>query len=253
MGPVVPSDELARLQLQAGTNVNYAAGPGVTVGTAGQPPTARNQITPLDTLRAYDIRFNVAALEAQQRALDTAGITCRSSTRTTLFDLWMEAGNQALIAPHIYSAPEEVFRGEVGAFAGARFIETPTAPVFADAGSSTTDTDVVRHVVPRSSGTCEGVGDQGRQRPLASAFVMGPITYFQPRFHPLGWKWMGAYGVFPTASNWRCASRRAVHRSEHHRWHSTPRSKTCSIDLGGDECGRRFTLVPPEASIQTGA
>src|ERR1035441_2414970 len=33
-------DELARLQLQAGSNVNSSAGPGVTAGTAGQPPAS---------------------------------------------------------------------------------------------------------------------------------------------------------------------------------------------------------------------
>ena len=59
-------DELAWIQLRTGTNVNYAAGPGVTAGTAGQPPASRSQITPLDTLRAWDIRYNVAALKRTQ-------------------------------------------------------------------------------------------------------------------------------------------------------------------------------------------
>lgn len=201
-------DELARLQLQAGTNVNYAAGPGVTAGTAGQPPTARNQITPLDTLRAWDIRYNVAALK-RNNVPGYGGYYLSFIHPDNSFDLWNESGNQALIAPHIYSAPEEVFRGEIGAFAGARFIETPTAPVFADAGSSTTDTDVYatlflgRQALAKIYAIKDGNGPQ-------PVLVLGPITDYLRRFQPLGWKWLGAYGVFRSASIWRVESASSI-------------------------------------------
>jgi N4-gp56 family major capsid protein len=201
-------DEVAKIQLQGGSNVNYSAGPGVTAGTAGQPPTARNQITPLDTMRAYDIRYNVAALK-RNNVPGYGGYYLTFIHPDVSFDLWQESGNQALIAPHIYSAPEEVFRGEIGAFAGARFIETPTAPLFADAGSSTTDTDVYgtlflgRQALAKVWAMKDGNGPH-------PVIVMGPITDYLRRFQPLGFKWMGAYGVFRSASIWRQESASSI-------------------------------------------
>jgi len=201
-------DELAKIQLQGGSNVSYAAGPGVTAGTAGQPPAARNQITPLDTIRAYDIRYNVAALK-RNNVPGYGGYYLTFIHPDVSFDLWQESGNQALIAPHVYSAPDEIFRGEVGSFAGARFIETPTAPLFADAGSSTTDTDVYgtlfigRQALAKVWSMKDGNGPQ-------PVIVMGPITDFLRKFQPVGWKWMGAYGVFRSQSVWRLESASSI-------------------------------------------
>ena len=193
-------DELAKIQLQAGTNVNYSA------GATGVTPGARNQITPSDTLRAYDIRLNVSALK-RNNVPGYGGYYLAFIHPDNSFDLWQESGNQALIAPHIYSAPDEVFRGEIGSFAGARFIETPTAPLFADAGSSTTDTDVygVLFLGRQALAKVWAIKDGNGPLPV---IVMGPITDTLRRFQPLGWKWMGGFGVFRSASLWRqeCAS-----------------------------------------------
>jgi len=193
-------DELAKIQLQAGTNVNYSA------GATGVTPGARNQITPSDTLRAYDIRLNVSALK-RNNVPGYGGYYLAFIHPDNSFDLWQESGNQALIAPHIYSAPDEVFRGEIGSFAGARFIETPTAPLFADAGSSTTDTDVygVLFLGRQALAKVWAIKDGNGPLPV---IVMGPIVDTLRRFQPLGWKWMGGFGVFRSASLWRqeCAS-----------------------------------------------
>jgi N4-gp56 family major capsid protein len=193
-------DELAKIQLQGGSNVSYSA------GATGVTPTARNQITPSDTLRAYDVRLNVASLK-RNNVPGYGGYYLAFIHPDNSFDLWQESGNQALIAPHIYSAPDEVFRGEIGSFAGARFIETPTAPLFADAGSSTTDTDVygVLFLGRQALAKVWAIKDGNGPLPV---IVMGPITDYLRRFQPLGWKWMGGYGVFRSASIWRqeCAS-----------------------------------------------
>ena len=194
-------DELAWIQLRSGSNVSYSAGPGVTAGTAGQPPAARNQITPLDTIRAYDIRLNVAALK-RNNVPGFGGYYIGFIHPDQSFDLWQESGNQALIAPHVYSAPEEIFRGEIGAFAGVRFIETPTVGVLADAGSSTTDTDVYQSIFIGRQALAKVWAMKDGNGPLP-VVVMGPITDYLRRFQPLGWKWMGAYGIFRSASIWR--------------------------------------------------
>ncbi len=193
-------DELAWIQLRTGTNVTYSAG-----GT-GVTPGGRSSITPNDTLRAYDVRYNVAALKRNNVPGYDGYYLCLIHPDNS-FDLWQESGNQALIAPHVYSAPEAIWRGEIGAFAGARMLETPTAPVFADAGSSTTDTDVYATLFVGRQALAKVWSIKDGNGPLP-AIVMGPITDYLRRFQPLGWKWMGGYGQFRSVSLWRqeCAS-----------------------------------------------
>jgi len=195
-------DELAKIALLAGSNVNYSA------GATGVTPGARNQVTPADTMRAFDIRYNVAALK-RNNVPGYGGYYLSFIHPDTSFDLWNESGNQALIAPHVYSAPDEIFRGEIGAFAGARFIETPTAPLFADAGSSTTDTDVYGTLFLGRQGLAKvwAIKDGNGPQPVV---VMGPITDSLRRFQPLGWKWMGGYGIFRAPSVWRCESASSI-------------------------------------------
>jgi N4-gp56 family major capsid protein len=195
-------DELARIQLQAGTNVNYSA------GASGVTPGGRSSITPNDTLRAYDVRYNVAALK-RNNVPGYGGYYLAFIHPDVSFDLWQESGNQALIAPHVYSAPDEIFRGEIGSFAGARFIETPTAPLFADAGSSTTDTDVYATLFLGRQALAKVWAMKDGNGPLPVT-VMGPITDYLRRFQPLGWKWMGGYGVFRSASIWRQESASSI-------------------------------------------
>lgn len=195
-------DELAKIQLQAGTNVNYSA------GATGVTPGGRNQVTPADTMRAFDVRYNVAALK-RNNVPGFGGYYLGMIHPDVSFDLWNESGNQALIAPHVYSAPEGIFNGEIGAFAGCRFIETPTAPLFADAGSSTTDTDVYATLFLGRQALAKVWAIKDGNGPLP-VVVMGPITDSLRRFQPLGWKWLGGYGVFRTQSVWRQESASSI-------------------------------------------
>jgi N4-gp56 family major capsid protein len=180
-------DTLAQIQLKGGTNVNYSIGTGAT-------PTARNMLTPLNTIGAADIR-NARATLTRNFVQRIGGYYLAFIHPDVSYDLQGQTGTNTWSDPHAYSAPEEIWQGELGAFQGFRFIETPRAPIFADAGSSTTDTDVYRTIC------------LGRQA-LAKAYsyvdgngayptvVPGPITDHLRRFVPWGWYWLGAYGIF---------------------------------------------------------
>jgi len=181
-------DTIARNILQAGTNVNYAAGNGTNVATA------RNQVTPANTLVASDIR-NARATLMRGNVPRIGNYYLAFIHPDVSYDLMGQTGTNTWSDPHAYSAPDEIWNGELGAFQGFRFIETPRAPIFADAGSSTTLTDVYRTIC------------LGRQA-LAKAYsyvdgngayptvVAGPITDHLRRFVPWGWYWLGAFGVF---------------------------------------------------------
>lgn len=184
-------DTIAADKLAAGTNVRYATG-GAT------DPTARNTVEPGDILTAWDVRRALADLRGANVATIN-GMYVSYIHPDVSFDLRGETGAAAWRDPHTYSAPGEIWNGEVGSFEGFRFVETPRAPVFADAGSSTTLTDVYRtmflgrQAMAKAYSTGEGNGSLPR-------VIMGPVTDKLRRFVPVGWYWFGIYGIFRQAA-----------------------------------------------------
>lgn len=184
-------DYLAVNILKAGTNVRYATG-GATV------PTSRNTVESTDTLSGNDVRRAVAELRGAN-VMDYGGFYAGAMHPDVSYDFMGATGGANWRDPHTYSSPEGIWNGEVGAFQGVRFIETSTAPVFADAGSSTTLTDVYRTMIFGRQALAKAYShaDGNGAYPI---FVPGPVTDKLRRNVPLGWYWIGAYGIFRQAA-----------------------------------------------------
>lgn len=194
-------DTLTRDVLKAGSNVRYATG-----GTTD--PTARNTVQPEDELAAHDVRRarvdlrgnNVAPFGAYYNAFIHPDVT---------IDLREETGSGSWRVPHEYASNQEIWNGEIGNFEGFRFIETDRAPIFADAGSSTTLTDVYatlfvgRQCLARAHSLADGNGPTPR-------VVMGPTTDTLNRFRPLGWYWQGGHARYREAAIRRVESSSSV-------------------------------------------
>jgi N4-gp56 family major capsid protein len=188
----VTLDTIARDIMAAGSNVRYATG-GAT------DPTGRTSVEPGDTLSAHDVRRARTDLVGANVAPFEGGFYASVIHPDVAFDLRTETGAAAWRDPHVYSQPAEIWSGEVGAFEGFRFMESPRAPMFADAGSSTTLTDVYRtlffgrQAIAKTYSTAEGRG-------AVPTTIFGPVTDKLRRFQPVGWHWYGAYGVFRQAA-----------------------------------------------------
>jgi N4-gp56 family major capsid protein len=188
-------DTLARTPLIAGTNVLYS-------GNA----TARNTVGPDDTLSAANVRKALARLVAGNVQRWTDGYYKAVIHPDTSYDLRSETGAAAWRDPHTYSQPGDIWTGSVGAFEGFEFLESPRAAVLADAGSSTTLTDVYitlfmgRQALAKAYST--NYGGAG-EFPVT---VRGAVVDKLSRFHPLGWKWLGGYGRFREACLYRYES-----------------------------------------------
>jgi N4-gp56 family major capsid protein len=186
----VSLDTLARDVLKTGDNVRYAV-----AGTTD--PDARNKIEPEDIISAANVRRARTDLVAAN-VQGWNGMFNAYIHPDVSLDLRSETGAAAWRDPHTYSQPGEIWTGEIGAFEGFRFIETNRAPVFADAGSSTTLTDVYATIF---------LGRQALAKawsPVESApfpqVVIGPVTDKLRRFHPIGWYWLGQYAIFRQAA-----------------------------------------------------
>lgn len=185
-------DTLAKIVLQAGTNVNYAVGNGT------QTATARNQVTPANTLVASDVR-QVRAQLLRNNVPMIGGYYFSFIHPDVSYDLRGQTGAATWNEPHAYSQPENIWTGELGSFSGFRFVETPRAPIFADAGSSTTLTDVYRTLFLGRQALAKAYSyvDGNGAYPMV---VPGPVTDSLRRFVPIGWYWLGQYAIFRQAS-----------------------------------------------------
>jgi N4-gp56 family major capsid protein len=182
----ISQDTLARNIMQAGTNVRYAstAVSRVTVGAAMVLTAAQVRRAQADLEGANVPTFNgyyAAVIHTDQK-----------------YDLRGETGAAAWRDPHTYSQPQQIWNGEIGEFEGFRFMSSPRAPVFADAGVGGT-VDVYgalffgRQALAKVYSTYEGRGPY----PIT---IMSPVTDKLKRFQPIGWHWYGAYGVFRQAA-----------------------------------------------------
>ena len=183
----VSVDSIAKAIIQAGTNVDYATGSGVL-------PTSRAQIAPNNTFRAANVRFEKARLR-RANVPTFGGAYVAYMHPDVSYDLMGETGTASWTDPHTYSQPDEIWQGEIGMFQGVRFIETPRAPWFGNAGSSPTTTSVYgtlflgRQAIAKAHSIVDGNGDNPH-------IVPGPVTDYLRRFLPLGWYHLVGYGVF---------------------------------------------------------
>ena len=194
-------DTIALGVLQAGTTVAYSTGTGAA-------PLGRTSVTPLNTFGAADARLARAVL-VRNNVPSVGGLYVGFMHPDVSYDFRSQTGSASWRDPHTYSQPGEIWSGEIGAMEGTRFVETPRTPIFADAGSSTTDTDVYgtlilgRQALAKAFSSADGNGPLPRVAP-------GPITDYLRRWVPMGWYWLGAYGIFRQASLYRVESASSI-------------------------------------------
>lgn len=187
-------DCLARNPLLAGTNVRY-----------GGAATSRVTVAAGHILDAADVRRAATDLTNRnvQRVLN--GYYKAFIAPDAAYDLRTETGAAAWRDPHVYSQPEQIWNGEVGAFESFSFIETPRLNAtaltaaqggpggFVDGGVGGT-VDVYPTIF---------LGKQALAKTWSSAVsgpmpevVLGAVVDKLKRFVPVGWYWLGGFGRF---------------------------------------------------------
>ena len=186
-------DTLARTTVAAGTNVTYATG-------GSTDPVSRASVEASDTLTGFDVAKVVALL----RAADVPGLDGETYGGIihphVSVDLRAETDASGWLVPANYSDATKRWRGEIGQFNGVRFMESSTAPTYADTGSPTT-VDVYGTIIVGSGGIGKawgsGGGYDGGPNPTV---VKGLPVDKLMRFHPIGWKYLGGYGILRQAA-----------------------------------------------------
>ena len=203
----VSVDTIARDVLKGGSNVRYAA--------ATTTPAGRTSIEPEDHLGATTvsgaslIRRSVAELRGANVKPWTGNKYVGVIHPDASYDLRGATGTSAWRDPHTYSDPAGIYNGEIGDFEGVRFIESPRAPVWADAGSSTTLTDVYGTIIIGQEALAKAWSVTDGNGPMPTTFPTPPLDNLR-RFLGHAWYQLVGYGRFREASIRRIESSSSI-------------------------------------------
>jgi len=176
--------------LKAATNVVYGGGGSTT-------PTSNATVQAEDIIEANDIRIVTAQLRGA-KAQSFNGMYMAFIHPDVSYDLRRETGAASWRDPHVYSNIGPIYNGEIGAFEAVRFIETPRAPVDLTGGSAST-VDLYSTIIMgrQSLAKAHSITDGNGAYPKV---VRGPVVDSLMRFNPVGWYWLGGYGIFRQAA-----------------------------------------------------
>jgi N4-gp56 family major capsid protein len=188
-------DNAMKAVAQAGSNVVYPAA-----------LTARNTITASGhNITSALVRKVVAKLRANG-AMPVRGANYAAIIHPDVsVDLRTEgsSASQGGWRPvHEYQMSGGILNGEVGQFEGAIFLETPRAPLFVDAGGSST-VDVYATLFVGQEAFAEAIGYQPQ-------VVISPVTDLLRRFQGVGWKALIGWGRFREGALYRLESASSI-------------------------------------------
>lgn len=186
-------DTLIKNILQAGTNVKYQ-------GT----DTARNTLAATQTITAAEVRYVVAKLRNAGAPGFRGNLYAGIIHPDVAVDLRTDSSTGAWIFPRQYVDPQAIYNGEVGQYEGVMWIESPRAPLFADASNGAGAgglIDVYATIVLGQRALAK-TWSKTKSGPKPKV-IKGPIVDSLMRFQPIGWYWLGGYARFLENALWR--------------------------------------------------
>lgn len=192
-------DTIVQTELRSGTNViQRKAGTVsyVTNGTVSTPVGTTMAAT--DGFTSAIARLAPVKLRANKAVPRKGPLYWAAIHPEVAYDLRSETGVGGWRQPHEYSAVGNIWAGEVGAYEGAFYVESPRCYNAVDAGTGDNTVRRFRTYYAGQQALAEAVADEFH-------IVAGPVTDKLGRFRPLGW-----YGV----AGWKLYRNEALIRAE---------------------------------------
>lgn len=189
-------DARVRAALLTGTNVLYSdAGAATTTGSTGA-------LDVTDTFSSKLVRSAVAKLRGASAVPVKGNLYAAYVHPDQSMDLQAETGASGWREPHNYSAPGNVWAGEIGSYHGAFFVESPRVYNVRDgvdkdgAGAGTELATVYRSHFLGAQALAEAVSEEVN-------ITIGPITDPHNRHRPLGYHGAMGWSVYRNDAIWR--------------------------------------------------
>ena len=188
------------MTLDAGIAAKLDAGTNFIRESAGALSTtaAKTTIVGTDTLKGRDVRYAVTKLRANN-VLTRGGMYTAYVHPEVSHDLRTETGNNIWRTPNEYQNIQSLYAGEIGAWEGVRFIETPTMTNSqSGSGAGGTQVRVYNTYVLGQQALAEAVWKE-------PGIEFGNVVDKLNRFRPVGW-----HGII----NWSVYRQEALYRIE---------------------------------------
>ncbi|CAL9369000.1 N4-gp56 family major capsid protein [Streptomyces sp. enrichment culture] len=192
-------DRIVQTELRSGTQVIQRKAGTVSYATNGTVSTpVATTMANTDTFNSAIARLAPVKLRANKAVPKKGGLYWAAIHPEVSHDLRAETGAAAWRDPHNYSAAGNIWAGEIGAYEGAFYIESPRCYNAVDAGTGDNTVRRFRTYYAGQQALAEAVADEFH-------VVAGPIVDKLARFRPLGW-----YGV----AGWKVYRNEALIRAE---------------------------------------
>lgn len=173
-------DKVVRVVLDAGTNVLSLEG-----GTFKTSGNAVNSITTSDVFDA-DTAATAVTLLRRRKAVPRVGDLYAAVVHPDVaYDIMREAPGNSWVNPHQYVDTANIYRGEIGTYLGAKYIQTTRGLT---AANSTPINYYVSYYLGKQALAEAQVVD--------SHVVIGPQTDKLRRFWPIGWHHQGGWAIY---------------------------------------------------------
>ncbi|MGW2513657.1 N4-gp56 family major capsid protein [Streptomyces scopuliridis] len=183
-------DTIVQTELRSGTNViqrKAGAVSYVTNGTVSVP--AATTMAATDGFTSAIARLAPVKLRANKAVPRKGSLYWAAIHPEVSYDLRSETGSAGWRDPHSYSAVGNVWAGEIGAYEGAYYIETPRCYNAVDAGAGDNTVRRFRTYYAGQQALAEAVLDEFH-------IVAGPVVDKLARFRPLGWYGMAGWKLY---------------------------------------------------------
>jgi N4-gp56 family major capsid protein len=181
---------------------NVLAGGTQTLGTSGtgsatisQSPTV-SAIPTTSLISSAAVRYAVAQLRSNNVQPTRGNLYGVAIHPKVSVDLRQETGAAAWRDPHVYSAPDALWSGEVGQYEGAFFVENPRIlNSQSGSGAGGTQTRVFNTYFMGNQVLAEAVGYEPQ-------VVIGPVVDKLMRHRPIGWKALLGWAIYRQEALW---------------------------------------------------
>lgn len=185
-------DSVVQSTLRVGSNLIQRKGGAVTYvtnSTSGAIPTDATTMTATDGYTSTLARLAVVKLRTNKAVPRKGSLYWCAIHPEVSYDLRSETGAAAWRDPHNYSAAGNIWAGEIGAYEGAFYVESPRCFNQVDAGTSNTTVRRFRTYYAGQQALAEAVADEFHT-------VAGPITDKLMRYRPLGWYGVAGWAIY---------------------------------------------------------
>jgi len=181
-------DTVVQNVIRGGSNLIQLQGGTTTYVTNATISTGAASLVATDGFKSSLARLAVVKLRTNKAVPRKGSLYWCAIHPEVSYDLRSDTGAAAWRDPHNYSAAGNIWAGEIGAYEGAYYVESPRCFNAADAGAGGTVRRFRTYFAVQQA-LAEAVADEFHVIP-------GPITDKLMRFRPIGWYGVAGWAIY---------------------------------------------------------